>query len=121
MAEHNDIGNRGERLAEQYLNDLAYKTICRNWKCSKGEIDLIVIKEQSIIFVEVKTRSSNYWGEPETAVSDNKIKRIVDAADCFLADNDFDLDVRFDIVSIILKHDESQIYHIEDAFVAPLN
>lgn len=121
MAKHNEIGKQGETLAEQYLNGLAYKTLYRNWRCPKGEIDLIVTDDQSIVFVEVKTRSTDYWGDPETAISDNKIKRIVGAADCFLLEHDLDLEVRFDIVSIVIKRDTPQIYHIEDAFVAPIN
>ena len=121
MAVHNEIGSKGECLAEEYLNNIGYDTICRNWRCSKGEIDLIVSDNQSIVFVEVKTRSSDCWGNPETAVSASKIKRIVDAADLFITESDIDLDIRFDIISIIMRRDKSQIYHIEDAFLAPIN
>lgn len=121
MAKHNDVGKQGEALAEQFLVDHGYQTVFRNWRCPKGEIDLIVKNCQSIVFVEVKTRSTDFWGNPEIAVSDNKIKRIVDAAEYFLFEYDFDLDIRFDIISIVINKNTSQIYHIADAFVAPIN
>lgn len=121
MAEHNEIGKKGENLAVEYLQNKGYKILHRNWIHQKNEIDIIASLSDTVVFVEVKTRTSDYWGNPEDAISENKIKRIVDAAEHYLNEcTDLEC-ARFDVISILLKNGRIEIEHIEDAFLAPLN
>lgn len=121
MAEHNELGKRGEDAAVFYLQRQGYEIIERNWIHHKYEIDIIARNEEYIVFAEVKTRSSNQWGNPEEAISKGKIKRIVDAADFYLRENDIDEPARFDVVSAIWTGKVFEIEHIDDAFLAPIN
>ncbi len=121
MAQHNDLGIKGEALAEEYLRSKGYQILAKNWICDRHEIDIIASNNDFIIFIEVKTRASDMWGLPEEAVSTNKIKRIVQAADFYLNANDIDQPARFDIIAIVLNKYKTEIEHIEDAFMAPLN
>lgn len=121
MAQHNELGRKGEDLAEAYLIENNYHIIQRNGVYDRNEIDIIASNQEFIVFVEVKTRSTSYWGNPEEAVSDTKIKRIVAAADYYLTKNDIDMPARFDIVAVVLNEEFIDIKHIEDAFFAPLN
>lgn len=121
MAEHNDLGRKGEDAAERYLRQKGYDIIERNWVYVKYEIDIIARNEEYIVFVEVKTRSSNQWGNPEEAVSKGKIKRLVEAADFYLREYDIDQPARFDIIAAIWNGKVFEIEHIDDAFLAPVN
>jgi putative endonuclease len=121
MAEHNDLGKKGEDAAVSYLRQNGYNIIVRNWVYEKYEIDIIAQNGEFIIFVEVKTRSSDYWENPEEAVSKGKIKRIVEAADFYLREKDIDLPARFDVIAVIWKGKKYEIDHIDDAFMAPVN
>lgn len=121
MAEHNDLGKRGEDEAVKHLQQKGYKIIERNWVYEKYEIDIIARDEEFIVFVEVKTRSSNQWGNPEEAVSKGKIKRIVAAADFYLKEYDIELPARFDVIAAIWTGKSFEIEHIDDAFLPPVN
>jgi len=121
MAEHNDLGKRGEDAAVNYFRQQGYEIIERNWLYEKYEIDIIARNEEFIVFAEVKTRSSALWGNPEEAVSKGKIKRIVEAADFYLRVNDIELPARFDVVAAIWNGHNFEIEHIDDAFLAPVN
>lgn len=116
MAEHNELGEKGEQLAANYLQKKGYLIKVRNWRFGKLEIDLIVEKDGFIIFVEVKTRESNFMGEPELAVTKKKQSQIVKAADAYFKETDCQLESRFDIIGIILNTKAEKINHIEGAF-----
>ncbi len=121
MALHNELGTKGENLAVDYLRKKGYSILERNWVHEKNEIDIIASSHEFIIFVEVKTRSTGYWSNPEDAVSDNKIKRIVEASSHYLITNNIDKPARFDVIAIICNDKFTQIDHFEDAFFAPLD
>lgn len=121
MAEHNDLGKRGEDLAENHLRNSGYRILERNWSAEKYEIDIIASNAEFIVFVEVKTRSSGQWGNPEDAISKTKIKRIVEAADFYLKENHIETPARFDVIAIVTNKKTLEIDHIEDAFWAPVN
>jgi len=121
VAEHNDLGKRGEDAAADYLRQQGYDIIVRNWLYEKYEIDIIARNDEFIVFAEVKTRSSAHWGNPEEAVSKGKIKRIVEAADFYLKKNDIELPARFDVIAAIWNGQSFEIEHIDDAFLAPVN
>ena len=121
MAEHNELGKKGEDAAVNYFQQNGYDIIERNWINEKYEIDIIARDKEFIVFAEVKTRSSDYWGNPEEAVSKGKIKRIVEAADFYLREFDIDLPARFDVIAAIWNGKSFEIDHIDDAFLAPVN
>ena len=121
MARHNELGKLGEEIAIKHLRKLGYGIVEHNWFYEKYEIDIIAQNEEWIIFVEVKTRTSDQWGNPEDAISKGKIKRIVEAADFYLKENDVELPARFDVVAVILDGNKIETEHIEDAFLPPVN
>ena len=116
MAEHNDLGKKGEELGAEFLRKKGYKVIEMNWRQWRNEIDIVAIDGKYIVFVEVKTRQSNLFGEPETAVTYDKQKALIRSANAYIRVKNVDLEARFDILSVIISKESKQIHHIEDAF-----
>lgn len=116
MAEHNILGERGEELAKSYLEKLGYKIIVANWRERKFEIDIIAIDNNEIVFVEVKSRSTSFFGNPEEAVTQKKQQHLINGADFYIKEKEVDLEGRFDVVSIVLNVNEQEIKHIKNAF-----
>lgn len=116
MAEHNELGTRGEEIATKYLVEKGYEVLERNWRYRYAEIDIIARKGDELAVVEVKTRSTNYFGEPEEFVSKKQQQSLIMASNEYVVSNDLDVDVRFDIISIIINQKQQQVYHIEGAF-----
>jgi len=120
MAKHYELGKKGESIAATHLIGKGYKIIKRNWRYGKDEIDIIAEIEDFIVFVEVKTRSTGYFGDPEQAVDDKKERFIIRAADEYIIQKDINKEARFDIISIIIEGNKQSIRHIEDAFYPTL-
>lgn len=119
MAEHNDLGKWGEDEAALYYEDRGYEILERDWKVGKRDIDLIALTEDkdTLVFVEVKTRQNNDLQEPEEAVDVKKMRNIAIAANAYVKLHDLDMDVRFDIISVIGKCScVESIECFEDAF-----
>ncbi|MFI5222508.1 MAG: YraN family protein [Bacteroidia bacterium] len=116
MAEHNETGLNGEELAATYLVQKGYDILEKNWRFQHAEIDIIAKNEDTLVIAEVKTRTSNYFGEPEEFVTRQKQKLLIKAANAYIEKNNLELETRFDIVSVILKKENPKIFHIEDAF-----
>ncbi|QIE59654.1 YraN family protein [Rasiella rasia] len=117
MADHNELGILGEELATKYLLRSGFAILERNWRFQKAEIDIIAQKEEgTIIFVEVKTRNSAFFGNPQDFVTPSKIKLLVKAANEYLISNQLDVEARFDIVAILKNSKEERIEHFENAF-----
>lgn len=116
MAEHNELGKKGEEIARHFLEDKGFIILETNWRHEKDEIDIIARDGDELVIVEVKTRRNNVFGEPEEAVGGQKEEFLIRAADVYLIDNNLNIDTRFDIVSIILNKKERKINHIVDAF-----
>ena len=117
MASHNDLGKKGEALAEEYLSRNGYQILAKNWRYLKAEIDLIAQKEDTLAIVEVKTRSSVDIVSPEAAVNEKKIKLLVSAANEYIIQHDLDVEARFDIISIHKKDNKYNLDHTKDAFL----
>jgi len=117
MADHNELGKKGEQLAIGFLLEKGYVIVEKNYHYRKAEIDIIAKKENTLVVVEVKTRSTNYFGNPEEFVNPKKIKLLTMAIDDYVIKNDLDVEVRFDIIAIVKKHDKFTIEHLEDAFL----
>lgn len=116
MAEHNETGSKGEQLAASFLERKGYSILETNWRFKNLEADIIAIHNKTLIIAEVKTRRSNYFGEPETFVNKQKQKNLIKTANEYIVRNQLDVEVRFDIISIILGDKKMEINHIEDAF-----
>lgn len=101
MAQHNVTGNAGEDLAADYLTAKGYVILERNWRSGHREIDIVARKNGLVVFVEVKTRMSEFFGRPEDAVTPRKMRLLIDAADAYLREHCLDDDVRFDVVCIV--------------------
>ncbi len=116
MASHNDLGNQGEKIAAHFIIKKGYRILETNWRYNKDEIDIIAMDGKELVIVEVKTRSTETFGFPEDAVDKNKEKFLIRATEKYIEENNLDVDVRFDIVSIIHNRNNITIRHFEDAF-----
>jgi putative endonuclease len=115
MAEHNITGQEGEEMAVRYLVSKGFRILETNWRFRKLEADIIARIADCLVVVEVKTRTSRFFGEPETFVTRKKQQNLIQAAHEYIQRKDLELEVRFDIISVVLD-DESAVKHIEDAF-----
>ena len=117
MAVHNDLGRRGEEIAKEYLENLGYRILKMNWKYGRAEVDVIAEQHGVIIFVEVKTRTSIDYGQPEDFVSRKKELQLEFASAAFIEMKNHQGEIRFDIIAIVFENkDLYKINHIEDAF-----
>ncbi|MBR5631730.1 MAG: YraN family protein [Bacteroidales bacterium] len=117
MAEHNDFGKLGEELAVNYLTGKGYEILERNWRNIHKEIDIIAKDGKFLVIVEVKTRQTDEYGEPDVAVTRKKQRMLIAAANAYITRKGLDMETRFDIISIIFRDGEPVIEHIEDAFL----
>ena len=111
-----DLGNFGEQIAVSFLETKGYKILHRNFYCKQGEIDIIAKDENNseIVFVEVKTRTNNIFGNPSEAVNGIKINHICRSAKYFLFKFHLtDAFVRFDVIEILLQKGKFHINHIK--------
>jgi putative endonuclease len=108
------IGKKGEQLAAEFLMKKGFEIIARNYRHGRAEIDLIVRRDDWLIFVEVKARSSNDFGEPEEFVDVRKMNKLFEAAEEYIYSTDWHGHIRFDIVSVKLGK-EPVIELFEDA------
>ncbi|KXH83373.1 YraN family protein [Chryseobacterium kwangjuense] len=119
MATHNDFGKIAEDLAAEFLLKNGYTILVRNFRFQKAEIDIIAEKDNLIIVVEVKARSTDTFMLPQEAVTKAKIKSIVSAANHFMEEFNKNQEVRFDIISLLPDEKKNLIIeHIENAFEA---
>lgn len=121
MARHNLLGNKGEMLASRYLLDSGLAVLEYNWRCGHKEIDIVAQERDVLVFVEVKTRSSEAYGNAEDAVSPEKMRRIIMAAESYIKQKKIDLDIRFDVVTVVGSDDCHKIEHIRNAFYPTLD
>lgn len=120
MAEHNETGKSGEDYAYEYLIKKGFDILDRNWRHKKDEVDMIAVHNNCLVIIEVKTRSTLYFGEPQIFVDKKKQAFMVRAANAYILKNDIHIETRFDIVSVVLSGDRVSIKHIEDAFYPTL-
>lgn len=96
-------GRLGEDIAVEALRKRGYRILIRNYRFGKAEVDIIAQKDSVLAFVEVKWRSNNLFGDPQNFVSKQQQKRLIAAADHYVRSNDLDINVRFDVVTILGK------------------
>lgn len=120
MARHNDTGKKGEEIAAAYLASKGYSIRERNWRSGRQELDIIAMDSLELVIVEVKTRTGEEYGAPEEFITPAKIRNIARAADAYLTSLPHQVEVRFDIITVVIPPDGSedcQIEHIKDAFI----
>jgi putative endonuclease len=111
------LGRRGEDLAVSVFQRLGFEIVQRNYRCKHGEIDLISRRGRVLVFCEVKTRRTDVWGLPAEAVDRRKQSRLRLLAALWLAERAVGrVEVRFDVVSVIVRPNRNEVTHIPDAF-----
>lgn len=116
MTDKQTTGQTGEMLARQFLLDNGYTVLETNWTSGHLEVDIIALHENTLVFVEVKTRSSNAFGAPEASVTLQKQRNLIRAANIYVQRNRYSYEVRFDIISILQTPQGTTIEHLPDAF-----
>ena len=116
MSTNYQLGRQGEAAAAKFLTTNGYQILERNYRYLKAEVDIIAKKNNSLVAIEIKTRSSDFFGAPETFLKPQQQQRIVGAIDHYVKQNKLDVDVRFDIISILKKGHKLSINHIPNAF-----
>ena len=116
MAEHNDFGSMGEALAQEHLQKNGYEILETNWHCGHNEVDIIAKKDDTLVFVEVKTRKTSVFGEPQLFVTKEKQRSYIFMANNYVQRYNRNEEVRFDIIAILMNNSQTEITHIEGAF-----
>lgn len=117
MGKHKETGIKGELIAASFLLKKGYEILHTNWKAGNKEIDIIALKDDIVVFVEVKTRNSFDFGYPEEAVTAKKQEHIKAVALAFCETDSRYQNIRFDVISILMNGSFArQIVHLEDAF-----
>ena len=117
MVKHNKIGEKGEQIAEDFLQKKGYNIMERNWRSGQKEIDIIAMKDEILIFFEIKTRSTYDLGFPEESVTKKKQRFVKFAAEAYIFSHPQYHTIRFDIISILMDGDNvKEIVHFEEAF-----
>ncbi len=118
MASHNDFGKKGEELAAKLLSKKGYTILFRNYRYLKGEIDIIARKGDILAVVEVKYRRSDHLQPITASINQKKIGLLIATADHFVRENDLDVSVRFDIITVLSQGPKYKIEHLKGAFSA---
>lgn len=120
MAESHNLGQKGEDLATEHLKNAGFKILFRNWRWGKHEIDIIAENNDLVVFAEVKTRTDDFQMSPASAITNEKQKSIIRAAEGYIKKFNIDKNSRFDVITIIKKGEDFEIDHISDAFYPTL-
>jgi len=120
MAESHETGKKGEQTAIKYLEEKGYQVLHCNWQSNHQEVDIVAKKDGYLIIAEVKTRKSAAYGDPEIFVTRQKQKMLIKAANHYLALHKSDLEVRFDIITILINGEDHHLKHIKNAFYPTL-
>lgn len=117
--DRHEIGTRGEAAAAAYLERIGLTVIERNWRCARGEVDIIALDGDTIVLCEVKTRTTVSRGTPEDAVSPAKQQKIIRSAETYLLTSGAaPCPVRFDVIAIrVLSEDRALLRHHRAAFI----
>lgn len=111
-----EIGKLGEDIAVNYLKQKGYKILDRNFECRQGELDIIAIDKNEIVFIEVKTRTSNKYGTPSEAVNKIKQKHMLQTIKYYLYTRNLnDEFVRIDVIEVYIKDNLYKVNHIKKA------
>lgn len=116
MAKHNNLGAEGEAIARRHLEDNGYLILESNWRVGHLEADIIASKDNLIVFIEVKTRTSENYGDPEEFVDRKKRQSYIKLANAYILKNNRHEEARFDIISVIINEQGTKVKHLVNAF-----
>ena len=117
MYVNKETGKLGEDIAVHYLKQNGYVILDRNFECRQGEIDIIALDKKEIVFIEVKTRTSNKYGAPSEAVNKIKQKHMLQTIKYYLyIRNLSDEFIRIDVMEVYIKNNVYKVNHIKQAF-----
>ena len=120
MATQQEIGEKAEQLAQAHLIKLGYKILATNYQFGHLELDIVAQDGDELVVVEVKGRSGIRYEHPSEAVTNSKIKRIVEAAEGYIFDKDWEGETRFDVVTVIFFKQGFELEHFKEAFYPTL-
>jgi putative endonuclease len=120
MVSKQEIGNSAEILAKKYLVKLGYKILDTNWHSGRLELDIIALDRDELVVVEVKSRSGNRYEHPAEAVTNAKIRHLIEAAEAYILKNDINIETRFDIITVIFFDKKFELEHFKNAFYPTL-
>jgi putative endonuclease len=116
-AKHLELGREGEALAALLLTGKGYRIVARNYRTRGGEVDLVCLDGETVVFVEVKTRGPGSLARPDQAVTGTKQGRLVRAAAAFLSERDWwERPCRFDVVAVVVRGGTRTATHLANAF-----
>ena len=116
MVSTRELGAIAEGLAKDYLIKLGYQILDQNWYHGHLELDIVAKDGEELVIVEVKSRNGLRYEHPSEAVTNTKIKRIVEAADAYIIEKDMDVETRFDVITVIFVNKKFELEHFRDAF-----
>lgn len=116
MAKHNELGKIGEEKAIAYLRQNGYTIKATNYRYLKAEIDIIAQIKNTLCIVEVKTRTSDDLQRIAETITPKKIKLLVAATDNYVQQKNLEVNVRFDIITVLVQGKKWTVEHLEDAF-----
>lgn len=117
MSKHNETGTKGEQIAKNFLINNGYIILHTNWRFEKKEVDIIAEKNDTLVFIEVKTRTGVTYGFPEEGVTAKKINFLKIAAEAFINAHPQYQAIRFDVIGILFNQlDIKEITHYKAAF-----
>lgn len=119
MAEHNDLGKWGEDEAVLYLEDQGYTIVDRDWRLGRRDLDILAYTPDgnTLVVVEVKTRTGEDFLQPEEAVTRSKMRNLAIAANAYVKERQVDKELRFDVISIVgCAHQVKSLQHLKNAF-----
>ena len=120
MASKSELGKKAENAACKYLTEHNYEILERNWRFRRAEVDIIAkdMDSDTLVFLEVKSRSYTNYGHPESAVMERQQKLITDAAAAYMEEVSYCWAVRYDIIGVEFDNeDRALIRHFTDAFL----
>jgi len=121
MAFHNDLGQKGEDIACEFLRKRGFLILDRNWFYQKAELDIVAFHNNTLVVIEVKTRSIHYHAETDDLIGNRKLKLMYGAADRYMEIKKIPWEVRYDLVVVIFHGETWTIEHVEDAFYPFMN
>lgn len=114
MYQKHIIGKFGEDEAAKYIENKGYKILDRNFYCKRGEIDIVALDKEEIVFIEIKSRTNKEYGLPSEAVTKKKIEHILKTAEYYLyIRNLYNEPVRIDVIEIFIQNHEIKINHLK--------
>lgn len=120
MADHNEYGNFGEEAAAAHLRAKGYTILDKHWRTGRKEVDIVAETEGTLVFVEVKTRRSEWQCRPMDVLTTFKIRNIVMAAEAYVRYKRLDMPIRYDLITVSGTIQNPRITHYEEAFYSPV-